>query len=319
MNLAYFGSPELSSVLLAQLIENANLSISLVVTQPDKPAGKRLEMTPTPVKLFAQKHAIEIFDNKSLERLPPLLEKKQIDLCVVFAYGHIIPSSLLTIPKHGFWNIHPSILPLYRGPAPIIYPLILGATQTGTTLMQMDEGLDTGDIILQEKISISDEDNKITLEEKLIPLSVQLIVGAIDALGCGPVLMKKQKNNDATYSRPLKKGDGYIAPILIKAALEGGTAPTELIPEVLREYWNIYKKDRLEQSLPAAAIIHQLYKGLYPWPGLWTNIKRDGNQLRVKLLELRVENKRLFIDRLQVEGKQPVDFTTFSKAYNIVA
>ncbi len=317
MNIAYFGSPHLSAALLTQLIEKDDLSISLVVTQPNKPAGKRLEMLPTAVKLLAQKHTIEVFDEESFAKLPRLLEKKHIDLCIVFAYGRIIPSSLLAIPKHGFWNIHPSLLPLYRGPAPIIYPLILGAHETGVTLMRMDAGLDTGDIIAQEPVALSDKDTKISLSEKLISLSLQMIMKAVDSTAHNELLMKKQKNENATYSRLLKKSDGYIAPHLIQAALEGNITPSEHIPEVLKEYWNTYEKDRLHRALPAAVVIHRLYKGLHPWPGLWTNIKYNNIQLRVKLLELKVANNMLIIDQIQVEGKKPIDFATFKKAYNI--
>ncbi|MDA1316519.1 MAG: methionyl-tRNA formyltransferase [bacterium] len=317
MNIAYFGSPKLSELLLTQLIDTYHFSISLVVTQPDKPAGKHLALTPTPVKLLANGHAIDVYDRESFDVLPTILEKNHVDLCIVFAYGRIIPASLLALPTHGFWNIHPSLLPKFRGPAPIIYPLILGAKQTGITLMRMDQGLDTGDIILQEVISITDADNRESIENKLIPLSAKLIANAVSSLENGTIQYTVQSHKEATQTRLLKKSDGYIAPQLLRAALEGNMTPPDLIPEVLKEYGNTYKADVTKQQVLASIIINHLYKGLHPWPGLWTSINKEGSQLRVKLLELHMSENVLILDKLQVEGKQPVDFATFSKAYSI--
>ena len=294
-----------------------NLTISLVVTQPDKPAGKHLKITPTPVKIFAQKHDLTLFDHESLNKLPNLLKKKQIDLCIAFAYGCMIPHAVLTLPTYGFWNIHPSLLPQYRGPAPIIYPLILGNRTTGVTLMRMDKGLDTGDIILQKQVAITEEDTKITLEKKIIPIATQLITDAIHAGEQNTLSIKKQKEENATYSRLLNRNDGYIASPLITAALNGDTAPIKFIPKMMKEYWSTYDKDALKQKRPAASIVSQLYKGLYPWPGLWTKIKKGQNQLRVKLLKLHVAHNALFLDQVQVEGKRSVHFKTFIQSYNI--
>lgn len=318
MNIAYFGSPEISASLLKELLTYKDISISLVVTQPDKPAGKRLEMQSTAVKLLAKQQNLDLFDNKSLHSLENILMRKHIDLCIVFAYGRLIPSSLLTIPTYGFWNIHPSLLPLFRGPAPIVYPLILGSNKTGTTLMQMDKGLDTGDIILQKQINISQSDTKVSVEKKLISLSAKLISQSITALCSTKTLQYKPQNHSkATYTRLLKKNDGYIAPQLITHALQGNKAPLKFIPDILHEYFNLYATELLHTKLFAAHLIFQLYNGLHPWPGLWTKIDYKHTALRLKILDLYIKNNTLVIKRVQLEGKKPVDYSTFIKAYNI--
>ena len=154
INLAYFGTPDFSARLLEKVITTSDLPVDLklAVTQPDKPVGRKQTLTPSPVKEVAKKYGIEVWDynlkdqklkSKNEESsLIKNLKQKEIDLVLLYAYGEIIEQELLDTPRYGFWNIHPSLLPKYRGASPITYPIILGDAETGVTLMKMDEKLE---------------------------------------------------------------------------------------------------------------------------------------------------------------------------------
>ena len=154
INIVYFGSPELSADILQDLIDNKNINIALVVTQEDKLVGRKKILTSTPVKQLALKHKIPVFDGKIkvlIESDAQVSILNSADLGIVFAYGKILPNSLLDMIPGGFWNIHPSLLPELRGPSPIIYSLLLGHTTSGVCLIKMDDKMDHGDISLSRK------------------------------------------------------------------------------------------------------------------------------------------------------------------------
>ena len=188
MKIAYFGTPSFSAALLEKLILDTSLGIkvSLVVTQPDRPTGRKMLMTPSPVKTVAQKYGIEVVD--SIEKLQVASYKlREVDLSLVYAFGfkRLIPLDLLRAPKiqfdigggntSGFVNIHPSLLPLYRGASPIAYPILMGENKTGVTLFVMDEKMDHGPIISQEEMPITLTDVRTDMEKKLSDLGFEML------------------------------------------------------------------------------------------------------------------------------------------------
>lgn len=307
LKISYFGSPQFSAQFLESVLTDLDLKkvvqVELVVTQPDRLAGKKQILTPTPVKIIAQKNKIKVIDNLSC--LKKERNFKNLDLALLYAYGEIIPASLLTLPKLGFWNVHPSLLPKYRGPSPIAYPLIMDEKETGVTIIKMDEKIDHGPIIAQEKITINDEDLRPDLEKKLAHLAFDLFKKLILKDNLKQLKLTPQKHNLASYTRLLKKDDGFIIFSFLKKILNQQPINEKEIPPLIRQN---KKRD------PFIKKILDLYRGLYPWPGIWTILP---NGKRLKITKLSVNNEKLLIDKVQLEGKKEVDFTTFNRAYKM--
>src|SRR5215510_13849795 len=188
MKLVFAGTPEFAQVALARL-HAAGFPVPLVLTQPDRPAGRGMKLQASPVKRYAQEHGIEVAQPPSLRRngkFPAeaaaaidLLRATPHDVMVVAAYGLLLPQEVLDIPPHGCINIHASLLPRWRGAAPIHRAIEAGDTETGITLMQMDAGLDTGPMIAETRTAIRDDDTTATLHDKLADAGAQLIVEAL--------------------------------------------------------------------------------------------------------------------------------------------
>jgi len=288
LTLAYFGTPDFSAQLLEKLIQDKlPIKIKLVFTQPDKPVGRKQIIIPSPVKIVAEKNNIPVFTKDiSFNNLSHSL--LNVELGLLYAYGKIIPKAILTQPKFGFWNIHPSLLPKYRGPSPIAFSLIKGEQKTGVTLIQMDEELDHGPIIDQQELIIATNSKRPDLENQLTDLGYQLLKKNLLKLIINryPPPTQAQDHSQATYTRLLKKEDGYIK-------------------------WQTLKQPTDPQK------IYQLFGGLYPWPGIWTRIRIGGKEKRLKIIDLNYYDGKLILKTVQLEGKKPVDFKTFSQAYNL--
>ena len=317
MNIVYFGSPQLSKELLERLV-NQGLTIKFIVTQPDKASGKRLEVTSTPVKNYALSHHIDYFDKPLKDNEGDLLEmlkSKDIELGILFAYGEILSRKLLTSLKHGIWNIHPSLLPKYRGPAPIVYPLLAGDVETGSTLMQMNEKLDEGDILIQRSIPIRASIKRPELENELVDLAAQEIVDALSLLKTNMLRSKQQDSSFATYTKLLKKDDGFISKEFLSQALNNKNITFEQLPRIIQQY---FSKNGIvgNKSYNAGLILYHLWQGLDPWPGVWTIINVGGKEKRLKIIEIKFQNKNLQLETVQLEGKNPVNFYIFKRAYN---
>lgn len=209
-SIIFFGSPQFAIPTLKLLLEKAE-NVSLVVTQPDKPKGRGKEVQPTEVKKLALKHGLPVIEPVNLRDREFLsrIESLKPEIAVVVAYGKILPKELLTIPRYGCINLHASLLPKYRGAAPIQWALINGETVTGVTTMLIDEGLDTGPILLQREVPIDDEDNAITLSEKLSQIGAQLVLETVVKLREGAISAKPQQG-EPSYAPQLKKEQGRI-------------------------------------------------------------------------------------------------------------
>lgn len=211
MKVIFAGTPEFSALALAALID-AGYRIPLVLTQPDRPAGRGMRLTASPVKELALKHGLRVEQPLSLKEhlAQQAVAAVDADVMVVAAYGLILPQAVLAMPRLGCLNIHASLLPRWRGAAPIQRALLAGDRETGITIMQMDVGLDTGDMLLEEALPIAADDTAQTLHDKLAVLGARTIVTALERLQQGTLVPKPQDNAFATYAAKLTKEEGRI-------------------------------------------------------------------------------------------------------------
>ena len=211
MKIIFMGTPDFSVGTLEALIE-AGHEVCLVVTQPDKPKGRGKEMQPTPVKAAAMKHGIPVYQPKKI-RDPECVEelrKYQADVMVVIAFGQILPKSILEMTPYGCINVHASLLPKYRGAAPIQWAIINGESVTGVTTMQMDEGLDTGDMIQKTEVEITPDETGESLHDKLAAAGAALCVETLKAVETHTAIFEKQGESPTAYARMLDKKLGNI-------------------------------------------------------------------------------------------------------------
>lgn len=219
MKVAFAGTPEFAQIALARL-HAARFEIVLALTQPDRPAGRGMKLQASPVKQFALDHHLRIAQPRSLRldgkypddaaQAREALLAAQPDVLVVAAYGLILPAWVLELPRLGCINIHASLLPRWRGAAPIHRAIEAGDTQTGITIMQMDAGLDTGDMLLVERLAIRPDDTTASLHDRLAPLGGRLIVEALEIAACGGLLATPQPEAGVTYAHKIEKAEAAI-------------------------------------------------------------------------------------------------------------
>lgn len=250
-NIVFMGTPDFAVPILEMLIENCH--VVMVVTKPDKEVGRKHEVVLSPVKKVALEHNIPVFQPIKIRNDYEALANLDIDLIVTCAYGQIIPESVLDMPKYGCVNVHASLLPKYRGSAPIQWALFNGETETGVTIMYMDAGMDTGDIINEYKLKINDTDNVGTLHEKLSLLGKDALLDNLPSILNGSAKRTKQ-------------GDNYT-----------------LAPMIKRE------DERLDFDQNGLRIINKI-RGLNPWP--LANIVIDGKELKIIEAEFKEEKAR---------------------------
>ncbi len=346
LKIAYFGTPSFSARFLEKLLTDRDIhvEVTLVITQPDKPVGKKQILTSSPVKLVAEKYKIPVktgietevprrepdsaFHRRGSKARRLALSEVEgdqsrqapffnIDLGLLFAYGKILPKKILSIPNHGFWNIHPSLLPKYRGPSPMVYPLLLGDKITGTTLMKMDELMDQGPIIDQESLTIGKNDYRVELENKLTDLGYEVFKRNVNRLavsGVKSVRFDPQDDTLATYTKLLTKQDGFIPLPVLKQSLINDKLNSHNTPQVVKEY---LKKNNLTIEQFNHLTVYNIFRGLSPWPGLFTEVVINDQKKRLKITGLSHKNDTLIVDRVQLEGKKEVDFVTFNRAYRV--
>ncbi|MBX3621515.1 MAG: methionyl-tRNA formyltransferase [Rhizobacter sp.] len=219
MRLVFAGTPEFAAVALARL-HAAGFDIPLVLTQPDRPAGRGMKLTPSPVKSFALAHGMTVTQPRSLKldgkhpddatAARDALLAARPNVMVVAAYGLILPRWVLDLPAQGCLNIHASLLPRWRGAAPIHRAIEAGDTRTGITIMQMDEGLDTGDMLLAEAMAITPTDTTATLHDRLATLGGRLIVEALELAACGGLTPLPQPAEGVTYAHKIEKAEAAL-------------------------------------------------------------------------------------------------------------
>jgi len=243
MRIIFMGTPKHAAVCLEALLA-AQEQIIAVVTQPDRPKGRHLHSSSSPVKELAQKYKIQVETPEKVKD-PIFIEKIRAlspDLIVVVAYGKILSKELIDIPKYGAINVHASLLPKYRGAAPVQWAILKGEAETGVTVMQISETLDTGDIILQEIVLIDPADTSETLLDKIFVVGAQAILAAIDQIKKGTAKKIPQKEADATYAPLITKESGEID--WEKSAIEINNRVRALIPWPIAH--TFYKKKMLK-------------------------------------------------------------------------
>ena len=243
----FFGTPDFAVPALEALIANG-LKPILVVTQPDRPAGRAQRLTPPPVKSVAQKNNLSIAQPKTKKQLQEILTEYNFDLAVLVAYGMIIPSAILTKPQGGFLNLHPSLLPKYRGASPVQTALRNGEAETGVTIIKLNNQLDAGPIVAVRKIKIALDDNAETLHDRLAKAGAELLVEVIPEYLDGKIKPVVQPDSGVSYTKMIKREDGQVD-------------------------WNH----------SAAQILNQ-WRALTPWPGIFTYLA--GQRLKILNLSL---------------------------------
>ncbi len=248
MKIVFFGTPDFAVPTLEKLLQSRH-EVTLVVSRPDRPVGRRQVLTSPPVVETARAHQIECLQPKTLktEEIDEMLLDSDAEAAVVVAYGKLIPSRLLEIPRHGFINLHPSLLPRHRGPSPIQWALVCGDRATGVTTMQIDEGMDTGPILLQRRVTIEPGETAEMLSPRLAEIGAELIVRTLDELEQGTVKPRPQPSDGANTTPLLRR--------------------------------NFAKVD---WSMPARQLVNRL-RGFTPWPGLYTKFR--GGRLKIFGLE----------------------------------
>ena len=211
LNIIFAGTPEFAATHLQALISSQHKVIA-VYTQPDRPAGRGRKLTASPVKQLALQHDLPVYQPVSLKDSEEQRKLAQLnaDIMIVVAYGLILPIEVLQAPRLGCINVHASILPRWRGAAPIQRAILAGDAETGVTIMQMDAGLDTGDMLLIEKAPISATDTFQTLHDRLAQIGSQALIKALDLLSEGRLSAASQDNNLATYAEKIKKPEARI-------------------------------------------------------------------------------------------------------------
>ncbi len=206
--IVFMGTPEFAVNVLTMLIEN--YEVVLVVTQPDKPVGRKHILTPSPVKEVACKHHIKVFQPERIKKDYEEILAAKPDIIITCAYGQIIPKVILDAPTLGCFNVHASLLPKYRGGAPIHKAIINGEKETGVTIMYMDEGMDTGDMITKVMVPITEEDNVGTLHDKLSLAGTNLLKETLPSILNQTNPREKQKEEAATYAYNIKREEEHL-------------------------------------------------------------------------------------------------------------
>lgn len=277
MKIIFFGTPEYVIPVLELLHKTYNRpnherELIAVVTQEPKKVGREQTIERSAVDNWAFRHKIQIITN--------LNEVPEADLGVVAAYGNIIPQNIISKFSKGLLNIHPSLLPKYRGASPIQSAIIAGDTLTGVSVLLMDEQMDHGPLISQFKEEILNDDTNETLRTRLFERSAQFLIDLIPNYLNGKVKPKEQKHDEATFTKLIKKDDGFI-------------------------------KNPLKDPLTT----DKLFRAMQPWPGIWTLITINKEPLRLKVNKLHLEGSELVLDEVQLEGKNPVSWDQFSAGY----
>ena len=301
MRVIFMGTPDFAVGTLKALLESGH-EVAAVVTQPDKPKGRGKNMQFTPVKEVAVEAGITVLQPKKVREAQVVEELRTYapDVIVVVAFGQLIPKEILEMPKYGCVNVHASLLPKYRGAAPIQWAVIDGEEKSGVTTMQMDEGLDTGDMLLKEEVVLDEEETGGSLFDKLSEVGAQLLLRTLDGLEKGTIVPEKQPEESTTaYAAMLTKHMGEID-------------------------WNKSAKE-----------IERLIRGLNPWPSAFTRLGEKNVKIwRAAVLEEKTEhaagdviqigknrfgictgNGILEILELQPEGKKRMAADAFLRGY----
>jgi methionyl-tRNA formyltransferase len=295
MRVVFMGTPAFAVPTLTALHQSGHRIVT-VMTQPDRPAGRGRHLTPPPVKAKALEMGFPIFQPERVKALEVLerLRGDHPDVIVVVGYGQIIPQTIIDLPPHGCVNVHASLLPKYRGAAPIQWAIANGETRTGVTTMRIEKRLDAGDILLRSETEIGSGESAPDLAERLAAMGASLLIETLKGLEEGTIVARKQDDAEATYAPMLRREDGWI-----------------------------------EWSRKAREIVNRI-RGFEPWPGSYTNFR--GKRLHIRkarsadgagrppgalsfsgddLLVACGEGTSLLVEEVQLEGKMSTSAKDF--------
>lgn len=306
MRIVFIGTGEIGGACLEALLDGQVHNVVAVVTQPDKPVGRSQKVTASPIKQIAFKRHLQIYQPEDINSPSVVAQLKYLraDVFVVFAYGQILKKTLLDLPEKACINVHASLLPKYRGSACIQAALQNGDKETGITLIWMDQGLDTGDILVQEKLAIKAADTAGTLHDKLAKLAPSVLLKGLDALGKGKATRTKQDAEKATVVRKLSKEHGHID-------------------------WN---KPQVQ--------IDCHIRAMTPWPSAYAWVPEAGDQKMLKIFTTIISNRAkgkpgevlridkhgilvaaatggLLLREVQLEGRKKMHAAEFARGYNL--
>ena len=304
MKIVFMGTPDFAVPALKALAESAKHEVSLVVTQPDRPRGRSGKPAPSDVKLCAEQYGIPVFQPEKVreEAAVERLRRENADIFVVAAFGQLLPKTILEMPRFGCINIHGSLLPAYRGAAPVQWAVLDGQKEAGDTIMQMNEGLDTGDILMQESIPLSANETAGSLYDKLSSMGGPLLLKALDAIEAGTVTPVPQGDSGTHYAKMLRKEMGNID--WTKSAEEIGRLVRGLNPwPSAYTDWNgktmkIWEADAVPGENTEKA------------PGTITDVTKDDFAVQTGDGQLRVR-------ALQIPGKKRMEADAFLRGYQV--
>lgn len=298
MKIIFFGTPEIAALQLQTLYESNDIEILSVFTQPDKPVGRKKIVSPSPVKVIAEKIGLTVEQPINKVELQKFAEKYQADFFVVVAYGMIFTEKLLQMPKLSALNVHMSLLPKYRGASPIQESLLNGDKETGISIIKMTKGLDAGPIYLLKRIAIEKDDNYESLSYKLAQESCKILPHALIDIMDGILKPVKQDiHNEPSYCRKITKEDGKINFTLqsaeeIKNMSRAYSSWPELWTELAGKKLKLIEIDTSNEQLPAG---HFYIEG--------------------KILKIGTKEGSILPKKLQLEGKNALDVETFLNGY----
>jgi methionyl-tRNA formyltransferase len=304
MRIAFMGTPVFAVRALDEILAEGH-AVAAVYTQPPKPRGRGQQLTPSPVHAFAESRGLEVRTPRSM-RDPEAIEQFRaldLDAAVVVAFGQILPREVLEAPRLGCWNLHASLLPRWRGAAPIQRAIMAGDAETGVQVMRMSEGLDEGPVLASERVAIASDDTAATLHDKLAAVGAELMGGALRALAAGPVALQEQAEEGVTYAKKI--------------------TPAEA---------------RIDWERPAVEVDRHI-RGLSPFPGAWFEALTPKGPVRVKALMSQVApgagapgemlkgdgfrvacgQAAVRLLRVQREGKGPQDGEEFLRGMTMAA
>ena len=269
MQVVFFGSSEFSVIVLEKVL-SAKCQVLSVVTTPDKPMGRHLKLTPNPVKAFAQAHNISVYTSPLSFPSPIIGEGAGGEvLGVVVAYGQILKQEVIDAFNGQIYNIHPSLLPKYRGPSPLQQQILDGLTETGVTIIKLDSEVDHGPIVAQEKSQIIPTDTTVTLGVKLFSLGANLFLKLLNNSPLPFPSLSQREGPEVSYTKKLTRQDGFLE---------------------FEEFNNYLKIDNWKLK------IDRLWRAYYPWPGIWTTTP-EGKRLKLIALQPQIS--------VQLESKTP--------------
>ena len=294
MRVLFIGTGEIGVPVLRSLMGSKEHDLVGVVTQPDKPVGREQRIEAPPIKIEAAGSNLPILQPKRIKNAVEEIQALKPDVIVVMAYGQILPQTILEIPRMACLNLHASLLPKHRGAAPIQAAIVAGDRETGMSVMCMDEGLDTGDVLLQKRIEIGPEETGGSLHDRLAEIAPQALNEALTQLKSGTAARTPQDSSAATYAPKLEREHG-----------------------------------RIDWNEPAASIERKI-RAFDPWPGAFTILRDDsGRERKLKIFRAHLAEKSsgepllvpakeeaLVLDEVQLEGKRRITAVEFLRGYH---